>query len=228
MKCLLISLLSLAILCGMSPAAAEAVSCPDQKFVEVLVADTPTVEKICAAAGQAIDFLGRFGIYPKRSIKFEIIEEQIDHRGYSAYGSYDSKSDRIRLMSYASIHAQLKNPKMYGEPLDMVHYAGAIAHEVAHAVVQHNLHTELLSPAPQEYLAHATQLAVLPEERRERILKAMGVASWESGDAISDIYMGIEPGKFAAKSYLHLTRMLDPGPFVAILLNAKWFYVYVP
>jgi len=228
MKCLLNTPLLLAILCGIFPAAAAAIVCPDQKFVEVLVEDTPTTEQICTAADQAIEFLGRFGIYPKRSIKFEIIEEQIDHRGYSAYGSYDSKSDRIRLMSYASIHALVKNPKMYGEPLDRVHYAGAIAHEVAHAVVQHNLHTELLSPAPQEYLAHATQLAVLPAERRERILKAMGVASWESGDAISDIYMGIEPGKFAAKSYLHLTRMLDPGPFVAILLNAKWFYVYVP
>lgn len=228
MKRLLGTLLALIIGSGIDSAPAEAVSCPDRRYVEVLAADAPTAAQICAAAGQVIAFLGRFGIHPKRTISFEIIEEQIDHRGYSAYGSYDSKSDRIRLMSYASIHAQLKNPKMYGEPLDRVHHAGAIAHEVAHAVVQHNLHTELLSPASQEYLAHATQLAVLPAERRERILTAMGVASWESGDAISDIYMGIEPGKFAAKSYLHLTRMLDPGPFVAILLNAKWFYVYVP
>jgi hypothetical protein len=40
--------------------------------------------------------------------------------------------------------------------------------------------------------------------------------------------MAIEPGKFAAESYLHLTGMSDPAFFVEIILNAKWFYVYVP
>ena len=50
----------------------------------------------------------------------------------------------------------------------------------------------------------------------------------ESGDAISDVYMAIEPGKFAVKSYKHLLAMTDPSPFIQILLNAKWFYVYVP
>lgn len=39
--------------------------------------------------------------------------------------------------------------------------------------------------------------------------------------------MAIEPGKFAVKSDKHLTSMLDPLSFVQILLNAKWFYVYV-
>lgn len=210
------------------PAVTDATVCPDQPFVKVLVADVPETRQICTAVTRAFDFLDQFGIRPKRSVQFEVIEEQIDYRGYSVYGSYDSKSDRIRLMSFAAIHAQINNPEIYGESLDAVHYVGAIAHEVAHAVVQHNLVAELISPVPQEYLAHATQLAVLPAERRERILKKMNVTAWESGDANSDIYLGIEPGKFAAKSYLHLTQMHDPVSFVAMLLNAKWFYVYVP
>jgi hypothetical protein len=114
------------------------------------------------------------------------------------------------------------------QDLDRVHYTGAIAHEVAHAVMQHNLKTVLISPSPQEYLAHATQMAALPEARRKAIIRAMGVDSWQSGDVISDVYLGLEPDKFAVKSYLHLSGLVDPRAFVEILLNAKWFYVSVP
>jgi len=228
MKPLLILVLWFAVASGCNATSATASLCPGQQYVEVLVDDPPTTRQICEAAALAVDFLCQFGIRPKRSIQIEVIEEQIAHYGYSAYGSYDSKSDRIRLMSFAAIHAQIRNPQLYGEPLDVVHYVGVIAHEVAHAVVQHNLHTKLISPVPQEYLAYATQFAVLPVERRNQIVKKMNVTAWESGDVISDIYLGFEPGKFAVKSYLHLTQMPDPGPFIAVLLNAKWLSVYVP
>jgi hypothetical protein len=85
-----------------------------------------------------------------------------------------------------------------------------------------------ISQAPHEYLVHASQLAVMPENRRNAIIKSMDVGPWESGDAISDIYMAIEPGKFAVKSYLHLTTMAQPKSFIKILLKPNWFDVYVP
>jgi hypothetical protein len=71
-------------------------------------------------------------------------------------------------------------------------------------------------------------MAVLTDTRRNRIIERADVESWLPGDAISDIYMAMEPTRFAVKSYLHLTSMDDPSGFVTILLNAKWFYVYVP
>lgn len=207
---------------------AKKLVCANQPKVVVLLNEQEQLAEICSASQKAISFLARYNIFPTRPISFEVIEEPIDSRGYVAYGSYDSRSDRIRLMSYAAIMNGSEPPMMYGEPFDRVHYAGAIAHEVAHAVVQHNLKTKLLGTAPQEYLAHATQLAVMPEDRRNVIIQTMNIAAWESGDAISDIYMAIEPGKFAVKSYKHLLTMVDPEPFVQILLNAKWFYVSVP
>jgi hypothetical protein len=202
--------------------------CANQPEVVVTTTDSALAEEVCGAAQQAISFLQNFDLAPKRAINFQITDEKIDSHGYSAYGSYDSRSDCIQLMSYAAILASSENPQMYGEPFDKVHYRGAIAHEVTHAVVQHNLKTKPLSTGPQEYLAHATQLAVLPEARRAAVIRAMDIGAWESGDAISDIYMAIEPGKFAVKSYKHLTGLLEPLSFVQVLLNAKWFYVYVP
>lgn len=211
------------------PAAAAPVSsCDPRPGIEIHGADRQTVADICAVVDQALAFLGHYGLAPRRPIVFEIVETELAGHGSAAYGSYDSRSDRIQLMSYAAIHRRWQEPLMYGEPFDRVHYRGAIAHEVAHAVVQHNLKTVLIGPTPQEYLAHATQLAVLPEARRAAIIRAMDIGPWESGDAISDVYLGIEPGKFAVKSYAHLTTLADPRAFVEILLNAKWFYVYVP
>lgn len=208
--------------------SAEEHTCRNQPEVIVLNDDLHAALEICSVAEKAISFLHGFGLELKQNIYFEVVEERIDSHGYIAYGRYDSRSDRIQLMSYEAILAGSVNPMMYGEPFDRVHYAGAIAHEVAHAVVQHNLKTELLSTGPQEYLAHSTQLAVMPEERRNAVIRAMDIGAWESGDAISDIYMAIEPGMFAVKSYKHLLAMNDPAPFVDILMNAKWFYVYVP
>jgi hypothetical protein len=223
-------ILGLLVYCWASPAfAAEQVRhCVKPLDVVVKSAAPETADEVCAATATALDLLARFSLLPKRTLFFEITEEPIVNDGLPAYGRYDSRSDRIELMSYAAIWNHLPNPMMYGEPFDRVHYTGAIAHEVAHAVMQHNLKTVLISPSPQEYLAHATQMAALPEARRKAIIRAMGVDSWQSGDVISDVYLGLEPDKFAVKSYLHLSGLVDPRAFVEILLNAKWFYVSVP
>lgn len=222
------SLLILFFLFIPTVASASEHRCINQPEIIVITENQHAIAEICRASESAISFLAEFGLTPKREIHFKIIEERIDSHGYIAYGSYDSRSDSIQLMSYESIMASSESPMMYGEPFDRVHYSGAIAHEVSHAVVQHNLVIKPLSTGPQEYLAHSTQLAVMPEERKNAIIRAMDVEPWESGDAISDIYMAIEPGKFAVKSYRHLTTMNEPENFVKILLNAKWFYVYVP
>ena len=211
-----------------APGFARESQCPDQPDVFVTAASSEWVSVVCTSAGDAIDFLAGFDLHPQKEIRFRVVDRELISECYDVYGRYDSRTDTIELMSYETIFARIASPVMYGEPFDATHYAGAIAHEVAHAVMQHNLMTELISPAPQEYLAHAVQMALMPEERRERILESMNVGPWESGDAISDIYMAIEPGKFAAKSYLHLTTMKEPEAFVRILLNANWFYVYVP
>ena len=202
--------------------------CPDQPAVIVATEDVETAKNICAAAGRALTYLAQYKLTPKRSIHFKIVEEKIDSHGYIAYGSYDSRSDFIQLMSFDAILQGSSDPRMYGELFDQVHYQGAIAHEVTHAIFQHHAKEEQISTAPQEYLACATQLAVLPRERRERIIRAMGVAAWESGDAISDAYLAMQPGKFAVKSYLHLSALEEPAEFIDILLKAKWFYIYVP
>ena len=212
-----------------STGALAKISCNNHQLITIVAPDGGHPPDVCKASQKAIEFLARYNLHLMRPVTIEIVETSISNRGYIAFGSYDRSQDMIRLMSYESIMAG-RAPQMYDQPFDMEHYHGAIAHEIAHAVFQHNTDDieDQLTNATQEYLAHATQLGVLSPERRQQIIEASEVGPWESGDSISEVYMALNPTGFAVKSYLHLAKLDDPQPFIAILLRNNWFYLSVP
>jgi len=205
-------------------------TCEGNKLITVITSSNKMNDEICTASLRALRFLAQYDLHLKRTITVEIVEKTIDSNGYVAFGKYDRRADRIQLMSYASIINTNRSPQMYGQPFDIEHYQGAIAHEITHAVFHHNSRNieDQLTNATQEYLAHSTQLGILTADRRDAIIAASGVGPWESGDSISEIYMGLNPTGFAVKSYLHLTQLVDPKPFIKLLLYNNWFYISVP
>ena len=207
----------------------EELVCANNGFIEIVSPSTELAEEICESAEDALAFLNSFGLQLKRPVTIEVIERSINSNGYIAFGSYDRQLDKIKLMSFASIMSG-PSPQMYDQPFDHQQYRGAIAHEIAHAVFHHNSSgmEDQLTNATQEYLAHATQLGVLAPELRQRIIESDDIGPWESGDSVSEIYMSLNPTGFAVKSYLHLTGLSDPQPFIKILLRNNWFYLSVP
>jgi len=208
----------------------EELNCGGSAFITIVAPNNTINRSVCDASDKAIHFLGQYGLHPKHPITIHLVDKTIDHNGYIAFGSYDRQSGIIQLMSYAAIMRTNQSPQMYDQPFDREHYQGAIAHEVAHAIFHHNSRNveKQLTNASQEYLAHSTQLGTLSPKRRQQIISSSDVGSWESGDSISEIYMGLNPTGFAVKSYLHLTGLADPQRFIKILLNHNWFYVSVP
>ncbi len=221
---------SIILILPASFAEAQQFTCANLNFIEIKAPDNTMIKEICAGSSEAISFLSFYKLHPKRIIKVQIVDNIINNHGYLAYGSYDRQSDLILLTSFPSILKSISFPQMYDQPFDSELYFSAIAHEIAHAVFQHNTKNvkDQLTDAAQEYLAHATQLGVLSKERREEIIKATNVGPWESGDSISVTYMGLNPTGFAVKSYLHLIQMEDPQPFFKLLLNNNWFFLSVP
>lgn len=220
------------MLCLLLPLATHgAEGRPCANATEVVVAGVDgeaAVGEICTAAGRALDFLARLGLHLRRTITLTVVDRIVEVSGHPAYASYDSRSDAIQLMSYDAIFRRNNDPRMYDQPFDRNHYAGVVAHEVAHAVMNHNRSAQRMFAPPQEYLAHATQLAVMPAAARAALIRSKKVLPWESGDAVSDAYLAADPGKFAVKSYLHLTGRADPAPLVQQLLRAQGFSFIVP
>ena len=232
LKLSVLSLLSLMIIPTyfVSPAVALQYSCVETPSVSVSAPNDKMVDHVCNAADRTLKFLAHYKLYPRKPISIEIIKKLIYLDGYWAFGMYDRQSDRILMMSLPTLLETSRFPEMYNQPFDEEHYVGAIAHEITHAIFQHNSSQieEKWNNAAQEYLAHATQLGILSAHRREEIINSEDTGPWESGDDISVTYMGFNPTGFAVKSYLHLTQMADPQPFIQILLNHKWIYVSVP
>ena len=228
----IISLLTLIIISAwfVSPALAIHYGCAETPEISVSAPDDTMVDHVCDAANRTLKFLANYKLHPQKPITIEIIKKLIYLDGYWAFGMYDRQSDRILMMSLPTLLETSRFPEMYNQPFDEEHYVGAIAHELTHAIFHHNASEieDKWNNAAQEYLAHATQLGVLSAQRREQIINSADTGPWESGDDISVTYMGFNPTGFAVKSYLHLTQMTDPQPFIQILLNHRWIYVSVP
>ena len=203
-------------------------SCKNHKFVNIIALDGGHHAAVCKASQKAIDLLACYGLYLKRPVPIQLIETSINNRVYLAFGSYDRSQGIIPLMSYEAI-MEGTAPQMCDQPVDMEHYHGAIAYEIAHAVFQHNTSgiEDQLTNATQEYLAHATQLGVLSPQRRQQIIEASEVGAWGSGDSISEIYMWPNPTECALTSYLYLSKLDDRQPFIGTLLNNNWFNLSV-
>jgi hypothetical protein len=209
---------------------AQDVVCKAVPLLEVKTESEETRQLVCEAAKRTIDFLSPYKLYPLRTINVEIVERGLTIRGYKAVGSYDRQRDKVQMMSLSALHKGTDTPEMYDMPLDQEQYIGAIAHELTHAIFNHNAPPieEKWNNSAQEYLAHAVQMGVLGSDVREKIIATSKSGPWETGDEVSVTYMAFNPTGFAVKSYLHLTQLDDPKKFVQLLLNHKWLYVSVP
>ena len=213
-------LLTLLLLtCGASRAVSDFSSCEGLP-VEIEGA-SPHVDEICTASDAALKQLGVLGLVPEHTIRVLLVDTDIVYEGHLAYGQYNGPQDRLELMSPAAIANQQPPPSLFGQPIDDVMYAGLVAHEITHAVAQQHMRRDKIGNPAQEYLAYAVLLASLPEDRREAIVAAAGVRGWESGDTVSNIYLGLNAHAFAVKSYLHLYTHPNRSEVVETVLGSR-------
>jgi hypothetical protein len=78
-------------------------------------------------------------------------------------------------------------------------------HEIAHAIADANFVRRPVAPA-HENIAYTTQLATMPEELRNTILRNVDTDGYEHLKEVGDMLLMIDPNRFAVKSYLHFMR----------------------
>jgi hypothetical protein len=196
--------------------------------VSVTASSNTYLAEVCHAVQDALLFLQRYHLYPTEAFQIELVESPLQGYGHPVYGIYDVESGLVQVMSPDAVAQRIPEARVHNEPYDRDHFAGSVGHEVAHALLHQNRLVERVGRSAHEYLAHATQLAVLPAARRDAIIRAADVGPWQMDDVISDIYMAMAPGRFAVKSYLHLVSLHDPAPFLQRLLSARSHFISVP
>ncbi len=212
--------LGLLLFGGCAAWAGQGVSPCDGQPVEV-EGDGRQAQAVCAAGVTALARLAELGLEPRQTIRVVLVDAGIVYNGHLAYGQYDGPHDRLELMSPEAIARQQPPPTLFDQPIDAVMYAGLVAHEIAHAVAQQHMRADKIGSPAQEYLAYSVQLASLPEARRSAIIDAAGVRGWESGDTVSNIYLGLNVHRFAVKSYLHLYTHPDRAQVIETVLGSR-------
>ena len=228
---LVLALLLLILVC--SDSRAEIYRCPKIPFVNIASDVATDNEFVCATAATAFTFLDRFGLFSPQPLSIQMLDQPIASSVGSVYGSYDPYKHQILLMHFDAITTLPDLFTLFSDDFGHDDYAGIIAHELTHAMVQQLLHIKPSAMAhefvvAQEYLAYAIQIAVMSEERKRQLVVELQVEAWQSGHVISAIYLAFAPHKFAVKSYLHLVGMADPQPFLSYLLHTSGIEIYVP
>ena len=146
--------------------------CPEA-LADVTAASSDERRLACSAAGDALQMLGRCGIYLRRPLHLQIMSEVRHPFGNSPiFGLFDTKQDRVLVTQEANIQYLVKDTP-YAQLPQRDFYRSLIVHEVVHGIMHQNLKWQPASHAAYEYPAYALQIASLPSSVRDKFLRSI-------------------------------------------------------
>ncbi|HEY0846244.1 MAG TPA: DUF6639 family protein [Noviherbaspirillum sp.] len=148
------------------PAIAGAIAC-DASNVMVDAQDKADSALACQGAQDAINFLISQGLRVPTTLTLKIAAKLPPELPATALGAFQRQKQLVVVISYRSF---LSRRDMFRVPLDQSLYRAIVAHEVAHAIADHNF---LAPPSllALEYIAYVTFFSSLPPAQREKILQ---------------------------------------------------------
>ena len=166
----------------------------------------------CAAAGEALELLGRCKIYARKRVSVHILSELNHPQGGQTFGVFDPFRQRAVVTRFSNIPA-LVEATPYASLPHADFYRSLIVHEVVHAVMHQNLIRPMTSRSAHEYPAYALQIESLPLSAREKFLQSVNADT--DGFFFNNIVCCL-PTLFT--SPLVPTRILRP-PLTAVLIS---------
>jgi hypothetical protein len=206
--------------CIAPPAGAADVRCP-AAAITVLNITAPDAEIVCRAAQVAADFLTARGFVVKDAATISIVDRLTAIDLPSIIGTYAAKTHHAEVLRYEAAAKQLPERPAFGVPMSPDLYRSFIVHEIAHAIADPNFVRRPLAPA-HEYIAYTTQLATMPDELRNAILRNVDTDGYEHLKEVGDMLLMMDPNRFAVKSYLHFIEPQNGAAAFEQLLTGRF------
>lgn len=190
---------------GMSPAlSAEVFACPDP-LLTVQAGTAPLAERVCeAAAAKAL--LLSCGLSQPDPIRVEVVPVAV-HPGFGAcVAVFDPGTGCLQVTEMERLATLLPATDARGGLPPEADFAPAIAHAMAHALVQQSAAGIVIVATEQEFVASAIETETLDPALRAILLEADPVAP---GGALSLVHLGIyglAPRAFANNAWLLFRR----------------------
>ena len=182
--------------------------------VDVSGASQEEHQLICEAAVHAADLLGQCELKTQRRIRVHVTKSPPTVCGVHAFGSFDVKAHRIRLVDAQTCRKMANANAAYASLPYREFYKSLVVHEVAHFIFRSSLDKRAVSHTTHEYVAYAIQIASMPSYVRDRFLKSFRRKPPTDLSPFVDMVYLMSPAYFGALAYDHYSA---PGNGCRIL-----------
>lgn len=181
--------------------------------------DEPTDLKcLCQSTSDALEFLQSQGLPTTDKITIRIVSQIPKDQKHDLLGSYDPEKHEIKILSFD--RSKELSEKIFNIEMTDDLWCSFAAHELTHVISSQCMNHKVTDHIASEYLAYVTQLVVLKEETREKILREFSATSaYTSLRNLSATYFLLNPEKFAIKCYLHFISLDNNKTILDELVN---------
>lgn len=202
-------------------ATASFVKCPDVN-VKVYTEIKEDIPFICNAAKSTFSFLRKAGLHKSVPIEVYIVNEMETLPIGNLYlGMYDRRLKRVTVLSYNSCKRYCKDACFCGLRLCRKLHSSFVVHEIAHAIAHANFIKNTQNIAAEEYIACTTQLALLPDDLRQKILTRINNKGFGHEREITSLFYDLNSSVFAVKAYRHFIRPENGKSFYHKLITGE-------
>lgn len=189
--------------------------------VDVAMGAGIRIDVICDAAQKSADALGTCGLRSTRTITLAVTDGVFLRSGGGKWGQYITSASHVEVLS-EELHRKLGRFEFHGTdvPPDE-HYAGIVAHEIAHAIFSEAIRDLELPATAHEYVAYVAQVLSYSLETRQRILAREPPLPTSSLFVFSNFLMVADPDRFGINAYAHFVRTENRCSFLADVLRNK-------
>ena len=100
-------------------------------------------------------------------------------------------------------------------------YRSLIVHEIVHGIMHQNLKRPAASHAAYEYPAYALQIASLPSDVRDKLLRAIPGGAGSGELVFNDAILSFDPYFFAVRAYEHFKSAANGCAQLHVLLDGE-------
>lgn len=186
--------------------------------VKVQFGSSSETEQVCGAARTSIELLASCGLRTTAPI-FVMVSDHV-YLGSIAkrWGEYLPGTSRVNVLTVAT-HGKSSNFNFYDTNMPAAeHFAGIVAHEIAHAVFYDATKELDLPETAHEYVAYVIQLMSFSEETRRRIVALAQPNPTASLFVFSHFLRLADPHRFGVNAYAHFVRPENGCAFLTAVI----------
>lgn len=172
----------------------------------------------CQGARDAIDFLAAQGLDITGNVAIDLVSVLPEAADSSTAGIYLKSEGRVLILAFAEF---VKFRTWFKLPIDASLYRSLVAHEVAHAIADHNFRIPTPSIQAKEYIAYVTMLATMAPELRESVMSQFPNHGYEGDWQMSTTIYMLDPMRFGVQAYRHFLKPGNGRDYLHAILSGK-------